>query len=122
MNGLEFINSFKMKISIVFGFIHMLVGIIFHGINLAAKNKRMRILLIFVPELVMFVSFVGYLTLIILVKWGTDWTGNTQIAPSLINTIMGFAINFGEVDVPLFEYHSALSKFLCCKCISRFIL
>ena len=99
----------------------MLVGIIFHGINLFAKHKKMRILLIFVPEMIMFVSFVGYLTFIIVVKWETDWTGNTQIAPSLITTIMDFAISFGNVDIPLFDYHAIVSKFLCCKNIKRYI-
>ena len=109
---LEFVNSFKMKISIIFAFAHMLVGICFKGANFYAKRKTPQFVLIFLPELILFLSFVGYLAILIVIKWCTNWKGNTEIAPSINNIILDFAIKTGNVNVPLFNHHAAISKLL----------
>jgi V-type H+-transporting ATPase subunit a len=99
-----------MKVSIIFAFVHMLVGIIFKAINLAAKKEAAAIALSYIPQFLMFISFVGYLSSLIIVKWLTNWKGNTEIAPSIITTIVDFSIKTGNVDVPMFDGHLKLSK------------
>jgi len=66
----------------------------------------------YIPALVLYLSFIGYLALIILIKWSIDWTGSTSIAPSLISMIMDFALKFGDINIPLFTGQIVLSRLL----------
>lgn len=99
-----------MKVSIIFAFAHMLIGIIFKAINLFTKKEAAAIALNYIPQLLLFISFVGYLSALIIIKWLSNWKGNTAIAPSIITIIVDFSIKTGNVDVPMFDGHIKLSK------------
>lgn len=38
----------------------------------------------------------GYMDLLIIVKWCTDWTGVEHTAPSVITSMIEMALNFGS--------------------------
>jgi hypothetical protein len=40
----------------------------------------------------------GYMDLLIIVKWLTDWTGNEGSAPSIITQMINNILHFGKID------------------------
>ena len=49
----------------------------------------------FLPQLILLLSIFGYMDLLILIKWNTNYTGATDQAPSIIVTIVNFFLNGG---------------------------
>lgn len=96
-NELVFTNSFKMKLSIVIGVIHMTLGIIFKGINNFTDKDFITFFFEFIPQLVFFMATFGYMVFLIVVKWLTNWTGGNP--PSIINIFINL---FSTPDVPLY--------------------
>jgi len=94
-NKMSFFNSFKMKISIVFGVAQMTLGISLSLINCLHFNDRRSIWFGFVPEMVFFLGIFGYLVVLIFSKWATDWVGEARVAPSLLNTLIAMFMSPG---------------------------
>jgi len=87
-NNVQFTNSYKMKMAIILGIFHMTTGVVLKAMNMhyfANQNpgateesplkQKARISLIHesIPELLLFMSIFGYLVILILVKWTTNW-------------------------------------------------
>lgn len=45
----------------------------------------------------MLVCLFGYMDLLIILKWNTNYDDNTQEAPSIINAVVGFVLYGGEI-------------------------
>lgn len=43
-------------------------------------------------------SMFGYMDLLIVVKWLTDWSANTGRSPSIVGMMVGMFLKAGEVD------------------------
>ena len=82
----------------------MTLGIIFKGINAIHAKNRIDFLHEFVPQFLLLLSMFGYMDLLIINKWLTDWSGDTSKAPSIINTMVVLFLNFGGVD----NHHSMI--------------
>jgi len=110
-NELTFTNSLKMKLSIIVGVIHMLLGIAIKGVNFYNSKKYNAFIFEFLPQfLFMFILF-GYLIFMIFYKWGTDYDADTEKAPSLLSIMINMAVKFGEVEgEPLFNSFFGLSQ------------
>ena len=110
-NELTFTNSLKMKLSIIVGVIHMLLGIAIKGVNFYNSKKYNAFIFEFIPQfLFMFILF-GYLIGMIYYKWGTDYDSDTEKAPSLLTIMINMAVKFGEVEgEPLFNSFLGLSQ------------
>ena len=110
-NELTYTNSLKMKLSIIVGVIHMLLGIGIKGINFLNMRKYNAFIFEFIPQfLFMFVLF-GYLIYMIYYKWGTDYDEDTSKAPSLLTIMINMAVKFGSVeDNPLFDSFLGFSQ------------
>ena len=71
----------------------------------------------FLPQLILLLSIFGYMDLLIIVKWNTDYKGHTDQAPSIIVTIVNFFLNGGAIKgqdfIPANQFVSKilLSKF-----------
>ncbi|XP_061354944.1 V-type proton ATPase subunit a1-like isoform X1 [Gastrolobium bilobum] len=68
---LPFLNSMKMKMSILFGVAHMNLGIILSYFNARFFGNSLDIRYQFVPQIIFLNSLFGYLSLLIVVKWCT---------------------------------------------------
>lgn len=68
-NKIIFLNSYKMKISIIFGIIHMLFGVVVGLFNHLYFNRRINIICEFIPQIVFLVFLFFYLTLLMFIKW-----------------------------------------------------
>ena len=110
-NELTYTNSLKMKLSIIIGVLHMLLGIGIKGVNFINIRKYNAFIFEFIPQfLFMFILF-GYLIYMIYYKWGTDYDEDTSQAPSLLTIMINMAVKFGSVEGnPLFNSFMGFSQ------------
>lgn len=64
-----FQNSFKMKISIIFGVLHMIFGMMIRFYNFYHVNDKWSMITVFVPQLIFLVVLFGYLAALMFIKW-----------------------------------------------------
>ncbi|XP_029430927.1 V-type proton ATPase 116 kDa subunit a [Rhinatrema bivittatum] len=84
VNRLNFLNSFKMKMSVILGITHMTFGVILAVFNHVHFRTFYKIFLIFIPEMVFMLSLFGYLVFMIFFKWFAYSALNSQHAPSIL--------------------------------------
>ncbi|KAG6332183.1 hypothetical protein ID866_6906 [Astraeus odoratus] len=97
-NGMVFTNSYKMKMSVVLGVIHMTFALCLQLPNHIKFNRTLDIYTNFIPQMVFLQSIFGYLVLCILYKWSIDWTTRSTEPPSLLNMLIGMFLSPGSVD------------------------
>ncbi|ORX91935.1 V0/A0 complex, 116-kDa subunit of ATPase [Basidiobolus meristosporus CBS 931.73] len=104
-NFLIFTNSYKMKMSVIFGIGQMTLGIILTIYNYKHFNKEYSIWAEFVPQILFLESIFGYLVLTILYKWSIDWFATDangvplhNSPPSLLNMLIYMFLSPGNVD------------------------
>ncbi|XP_068133441.1 V-type proton ATPase 116 kDa subunit a 4 isoform X2 [Hyperolius riggenbachi] len=113
-NKLTFLNSYKMKMSVVLGITQMVFGVIVGLINHINFRNRMNIVLQFIPEIIFILCLFGYLVFMIIFKWCTYNAFNSQDAPSiLIHFINMFLFNYNDpTNPPLYEHQKEVQSFL----------
>jgi len=72
-NELLFFNSFKMKLSVIFGIIQMFFGTILKGINSIYFGEKLDLYFEVLPMLVFATSLFIYMVVLIFMKWSIDW-------------------------------------------------
>lgn len=98
-NSVAFLNSFKMKISIVYGVIQMTGGILIKGSNSLHFKELAEFWLEFLPQLLFMLCTFGYMVVCIIIKWCTDFSQDPSKAPSIIALFINLV---GVVDHPLY--------------------
>jgi V-type H+-transporting ATPase subunit a len=76
----------------------MTLGIVLRGLNNLFFGDYLGFFLEFIPQLIFMVLLFGYMIALIFIKWNTDYTGNTENAPSIITILMNLALKNGSVD------------------------
>ncbi|XP_038076497.1 V-type proton ATPase 116 kDa subunit a1-like isoform X2 [Patiria miniata] len=87
-NKLSFLNSFKMKMSVILGIAQMTFGICLSAFNHRYFKSRINLWCEFVPQLIFLEFIFGYLVVIIFSKWLLFGPQNSKDAPSLIITLI----------------------------------
>lgn len=96
-NELSFLNSLKMKTSVIFGIIQMCFGIVLKGINAIYFGSMVDFFFEFIPQLIFMAGLFGYMIIMIFIKWTTDWSADTSKAPSVISMLLQIFLGGGSV-------------------------
>ncbi|NXK13089.1 VPP3 ATPase, partial [Herpetotheres cachinnans] len=103
-NHLNFLNSFKMKMSVVLGIVHMGFGVLLGVFNHVHFQQRHRLVLELLPEMVFLLALFGYLVFLIFYKWVKFSAADSLVAPSiLIHFIDMFLFTSNADNLPLYR-------------------
>ncbi|XP_071860601.1 V-type ATPase subunit a family protein Vha100-1 isoform X1 [Bombus fervidus] len=99
-NKIIFLNSYKMKISIIFGVIHMLFGVIIGLWNHMYFRRQLSIVCEFVPQIIFLIFLFLYMVLLMFIKWisygpnsdKTDPAHGPFCAPSVLITFINMVL------------------------------
>jgi V-type H+-transporting ATPase subunit a len=113
-NELTYSNSLKMKMSIIFGVLQMVLGVVLSLLNHLYFNDMRSVWCEFVPQMLYLCGIFGYLVVMIFVKWSIDWNAIARPAPSLTNMLISMFLAPGQVapDDTLYWGQAYLQLFL----------
>lgn len=109
-NELIFLNSYKMKLSVVMGMCQMIFGMILQLVKHIHRRDVVEIIVTWIPEMMYLVPFFGYLVVIIIVKWCTNWDDRRVEVPeqqdgvNLIQMMINMILSFGQKEIALELY------------------
>ncbi|XP_022118568.1 V-type proton ATPase 116 kDa subunit a1 [Pieris rapae] len=89
-NKIIFLNSYKMKLSIIFGVVHMIFGVCMSVVNYNFFKRRYSIILEFLPQVVFLCLLFLYMVFMMFFKWlaystfSTDEAYKQGCAPSVL--------------------------------------
>jgi len=72
-NELLFFNSFKMKLSVIFGILQMFAGTCLKGINSIYFGEKLDLYFEVLPMIVFAASLFIYMVILIFMKWSINW-------------------------------------------------
>lgn len=111
-NKLTFLNSYKMKMSVILGIIQMIFGVILSLFNHIYFRRTLNIILQFIPEMIFMLSLFGYLVFMIIFKWCRYDAHTSQKAPSiLIHFISMFLFDYDDSNAPLYSHQQEVQTF-----------
>uniref|UniRef100_A0A3P8ZH73 V-type proton ATPase subunit a n=1 Tax=Esox lucius TaxID=8010 RepID=A0A3P8ZH73_ESOLU len=112
-NHLTFLNSYKMKMSVIIGVIHMTFGVCLSFFNYKHFNQLSSIFLVLIPELFFMLCLFGYLVFMVIFKWLAYSTAQSNSAPSiLIHFIDMFLFAENKENPPLYHGQMLVQKIL----------
>ncbi|KAK2100015.1 T Cell Immune Regulator 1, ATPase H+ Transporting V0 Subunit A3 [Saguinus oedipus] len=112
-NHLSFLNSFKMKMSVILGVVHMAFGVVLGVFNHMHFGQRPRLLLETLPELTFLLGLFGYLVFLVIYKWLRVSAANAASAPSiLIHFINMFLFSHSPTNRPLYPQQEVVQAML----------
>uniref|UniRef100_A0A8B9KRX5 V-type proton ATPase subunit a n=1 Tax=Astyanax mexicanus TaxID=7994 RepID=A0A8B9KRX5_ASTMX len=107
-NHLTFLNSYKMKMSVIIGVIHMTFGVSLSFFNYIHFREISSVFLVLIPELLFMLCLFGYLIFMVVFKWVVYGPMDSNTAPSILIHFIDmflFAANKDNPDL----YHGQMT-------------
>ncbi|KAH8334522.1 V-type proton ATPase 116 kDa subunit a1 [Drosophila kikkawai] len=103
-NKIIFLNTFKMKLSIIVGVLHMIFGVCMSVVNFVYYRKYASIFLEFLPQVLFLMLLFGYMVFMMFFKWVVyNDTVEGPLSPACAPSILILFINMilqGSQDTP----------------------
>uniref|UniRef100_A0A8C3A3J2 V-type proton ATPase subunit a n=1 Tax=Cyclopterus lumpus TaxID=8103 RepID=A0A8C3A3J2_CYCLU len=100
-NKLTFLNSYKMKMSVIIGVIHMTFGVCLSFFNYWHFGKISSVFFVLIPELFFMVSLFGYLVFMVVFKWIAYNADQSKFTPSILIHFIDMFLFTDNPDNPL---------------------
>lgn len=125
-NKIIFLNSFKMKLSIIFGVTHMVFGVCMSVINFVHFRNKASILLEFLPQILFLLLLFAYMVFLMFFKWfsfsstpGVEQRFSPGCAPSILNMFINMMLFKNSVPLDgcnefMFEGQELIQKVFIC--------
>ena len=114
-NKILFLNSYKMKLSVILGVGQMLFGVILSFFNHTYFKKPLNIVCEFIPQVIFLLSIFGYMNLLIISKWLTYDSRDSGCAPSILITLINmFLMKYPDKPCFLAPMYSGQKFFQVC--------
>ena len=98
-NNLNYVNSLKMKISVIIAVVHMTLGVFVKASNTLHYGKYIEFIFEFIPQLLFMVLLFGYMDFLIIFKWLKEWdASNIEESPSIITTMINLPLKLGKTQ------------------------
>ncbi|KAK2957733.1 putative V-type proton ATPase subunit a3 [Blattamonas nauphoetae] len=110
-NNLIMTNSLKMKMSIIIGVLHMLIGIAFSCVNHIHFKHWIDVWCEFIPQMLLMLSLFGYMCFLIIYKWMSP----QEVKPMIIRTMINMFLSFSSPippDEQLIPHQAGIQRFL----------
>ncbi|XP_042636526.1 V-type proton ATPase 116 kDa subunit a2 [Orycteropus afer afer] len=111
-NRLTFLNSFKMKMSVILGIIHMTFGVTLGIFNHLHFRKKFNVYLVSVPELLFMLCIFGYLIFMIIYKWLGYSAATSRVAPSILIEFINMFLFPASATVGLYPGQEHVQRLL----------
>uniref|UniRef100_A0A8C5DB57 V-type proton ATPase subunit a n=1 Tax=Gouania willdenowi TaxID=441366 RepID=A0A8C5DB57_GOUWI len=117
-NKLTFLNSYKMKMSVIIGIIHMTFGVCLSFFNywfviIVCLRGSINIFFVLIPQLLFMLCLFGYLVFMVIYKWFAYGAAQSKGAPSiLIHFIDMFLFSDNPGNPPLYKGQSVVQLVL----------
>lgn len=82
------------------------------GANAIHQGASIDFIFEFVPQIIFLLGLFGFMDLLIIVKWLTDWTGREGDAPSIITQMINNIIKGGMVDETALLWNDSTQTFI----------
>jgi V-type H+-transporting ATPase subunit a len=113
-NQMQFTNSLKMKIAVIIGVTHMMLGLLVRFLNGIKKRDWLDVFSTTLPQTLFMLCTFVYMDYLIFLKWTMDYSGKKSAeAPSIISTMIAVFAGFGaDGDVVFWERERVFERFL----------
>ena len=96
LNELTYLNSLKMKLSVILGVAQMALGIFMKALNAKQERKTVDFVFEFIPQIVLLLALFGFMDFMIITKWLTDYSAMVGAKPpSIISSMIIMSLSFG---------------------------
>lgn len=96
-NELQYLNSLKMKISVILAVLQMGMGVFMKALNAIYRKNSVDFWFEFLPQIVLLFSLFGFMDWMIIAKWTADFTHREYMAPSIISTMIDMFLGLGAI-------------------------
>lgn len=99
-----------MKLSVILGVSQMSLGIFMKAFNAYQFKSKVDFIFEFVPQIILLSSLFGYMNIMIIIKWLTNYENRESMAPSIINTMINIPLKSGEIEGQAFIGDLAMNR------------
>ena len=87
---IQFMNSLKMKTSVILGVAQMSMGTFMKGFNAIYFKRPLDFIFEFIPQILMILALFGFMDVLIILKWLTNWdnVADGKSVPAIISTMI----------------------------------